>query len=436
MIGSSRARIGLSILLVALLVGGIGVVSRVDAVTGRTRVTAYFDNSNGIYPGDQIRILGVPVGEIESIEPQPQNAKITFWVEDEYEVPAEVSAVIISPSLVTARAIQLTPAYTGGPTLQNDAVIPQDRTAVPVEWDQLRTQLDELSRTLQPTSPGGVSTLGALIDTTAGNLRGRGSEIRETVVNLSQSLSILADHSDDVFSSVRSLAVLVSALHDSADLTGQLNRNLAAVGALLADDPQEIGRAVSALHTAADDVGGLVAENREAVGVTTDKLSEVAAALGASIDDIEQALHLLPTTLGNYVNIYQPAQGSVTGILAGNNFSNPIDFLCGAIQAASRMNAEQSAKLCVQYLAPIVKNRQYNYLLPLGFNALAGTMARPNEITYSEDWLRPDYVPPAVESPVQEADHGEATIAVPPGAVSTDPAAGLTGIMVPAGSGS
>lgn len=436
MIAGRRARVGLSILLVALLVGGIGVVSRVDAVTGRTWVTAYFDNSNGIYPGDEIRILGVPVGEIESIEPQPQNAKITFWVEDEYDVPAEVSAVIISPSLVTARAIQLTPAYTGGPTLQNDAVIPQDRTAVPVEWDQLRTQLDELSRTLQPTTPGGVSTLGALVDTTADNLRGRGSEIRETVVNLSRSLSILADHSDDVFGSVRNLAVLVSALHDSADLTGQLNRNLAAVSALLADDPHEIGRAVAALHTAADDVGGLVAENREAIGVTTDKLSEVAAALGTSIDDIEQALHLLPTTLGNYVNIYQPAQGSVTGILAGNNFSNPIDFLCGAIQAASRMNAEQSAKLCVQYLAPIVKNRQYNYLLPLGFNALAGTMARPNEITYSEDWLRPDYVPPAVESPVQQADHAEATIAVPPGAVPTDPAAGLTGIMVPAGGGS
>ena len=45
-----------------------------------------------------------------------------------------------------------------------------------------------------------------------------------------------------------------------------------------------------------------------------------------------------------------------------NNFANPISFLCGAIQAASRLGAEQSAKLCVQYLAPIIKNRQYNFL--------------------------------------------------------------------------
>ncbi len=67
--------------------------------------------------------------------------------------------------------------------------------------------------------------------------------------------------------------------------------------------------------------------------------------------------------------------------------------MCGAIQAASRLGAEQSAKLCVQYLAPIVKNRQYNFL-PIGMNTFVGAAARPNEITYSEDWMRPDYRPP------------------------------------------
>ena len=45
--------------------------------------------------------------------------------------------------------------------LHDDAVIPQDRTAVPVEWDDFRQQLQKLTETLQPTQPGGVSTLGA-----------------------------------------------------------------------------------------------------------------------------------------------------------------------------------------------------------------------------------------------------------------------------------
>ena len=77
---------------------------------GRTHVVAYFVNSNGIFVGDVVSILGVPVGKIDKIEPQTELVKISFWFEDKYRVPADARAVILSPSLVTARVIQLTPA--------------------------------------------------------------------------------------------------------------------------------------------------------------------------------------------------------------------------------------------------------------------------------------------------------------------------------------
>ena len=97
------------------------------------------------------------------------------------------------------------------------------------------------------------------------------------------------------------------------------------------------------------------------------------------------------------MNIYQPAQSSVTGILAPVNFANTVQFICSAIQAASRRGFEKSAKLCVQYLAPIIKNRQYNFP-PLGINPFVGASARPNEITYSEDRLNPNLPPPSAGS--------------------------------------
>src|SRR6185312_2996088 len=139
--------------------------------------------------------------------------------------------VILSPQLITSRAIQLTPAYTGGPQLRAGAVIPQQRTAVPIEWDDFRQQLKKLSDSLQPTQPGGVSPLGALINTTADNLRGQGANIRDTIIQLSQAFSALGDRSNDIFSTIKNLAVLVSALRSSSDLMAQLNRNLAAVTA-------------------------------------------------------------------------------------------------------------------------------------------------------------------------------------------------------------
>jgi phospholipid/cholesterol/gamma-HCH transport system substrate-binding protein len=69
--------------------------------------------------------------------------------------------------------------------------------------------------------------------------------------------------------------------------------------------------------------------------------------------------------------------------------------------------------LCEQYLAPIIKNRQYNFP-PIGLNPFVGASARPNEITYSEDRLNP-HLPPAG----------------PDAARSADPGQGLQGLMMP-----
>jgi phospholipid/cholesterol/gamma-HCH transport system substrate-binding protein len=440
-------RTALAVTLVGLLIAGLTLLYSPGNRSARTTVTAYFANSNGIYPGDQVRILGVGVGKIVSIEPQPDRSKITFWIDGRYRVPAEAKAVILSPSVVSARAIQLTPVYTDGPVLPDNAVIPLNRTVVPVEWDDLRTQLDRLNKALQPSRPGGLSTTGQFVESLAGNLRGQGAPIRESLIRLSQSLSLLGEQSPDLFGTISNLSVLVSALHDSSGLLRALNENLAAVTATLSNNPGEVSQAVADLNVAVTDVKGFVAENRDTLGTATDKLSQIAAALNASSDDLKQALHVFPTTLVNYTNIYQPAAGAITGALAGTNFSNPINFLCGAIQAASRLNAEHSAKLCAQYLAPIVKNRQYNFLGPIGLNPLVGTQARPNEITYSEDWLRPDYVPPPDSAPlhgqsVQPANDVVGSGAQPANTVGAqpatpvDPSGGLSGLMVPGGGGS
>lgn len=444
-----QAKIMLATVLVLVLLSGIAIVEW-RPKTSRTQVVAFFDNSNGIYAGDDVIILGVPVGRIDKIEPQPKRAKVTFSYDSKYKVPADVNAVILSPKLITSRAIQLTPAYTGGPRLANGAVIPQNHTAVPVEFDDLRQQLEKLTESLQPSQPGGVSPLGSFIDTTASNLRGQGAHIRDTIVKLSQAISAIGDHSNDVFTTVKNLSILVSALHDSADLMRQLNTNLASVTALLADDPNEVAHAVTDLNNALGDVTGFVADNREALGTASDKLTSVSKALFDSIDDVKQTLHLFPNVASNVVNIYEPAHGSLTGMLPINNFANPISFLCAAIQAASRLNSEQSAKLCVQYLAPIIKNRQYNFP-PIGENLFVGAQARPNEITYSEDSMRPDYRPPpptqtsppagtapdAAGKPSGPGDSALTAASPPPPnvnlTVATNPAEGLQGMMVPGG---
>ncbi|MGZ5374421.1 MAG: MCE family protein, partial [Aeromicrobium sp.] len=447
---------------------GILLVNKSLGTVNKTRITAYFANTNGLFIGDEVRILGVPVGLIDTIEPQPQRAKVTFYVDEKYKVPADVNAVIVSPSLVPVRAIQLTPVYRDGPTLADNSVIPEDRTAVPVEFDDFREQLERLADALQPTQPNGTSTLGAFINTAADNLRGEGPNIRDTVIKLSQAFSALGDNSANLFTTLKNLSILVSALEDSRDLLRQLNGDLASVTGVLANDSNEIGNAFTGINDVVGDLNEFLADNRETLGTTSDKLASVTQFLSDNLYQVKEILHTSPNSFQNFLNIYQPAQGALTGALGINQLSNPIQFLCGAIQAASRMGAEQSAKLCVQYLAPIIKNRIFNFP-PIGENLFVGTQARPNEITYSEDWLRPDYIPPqagdegtphaplppaggiytrfgepaanppgnppfvpvAPGTPPEEMDHSN----LPP-AQPTNPSDGLQGMMVPPGGGS
>lgn len=412
-------RLGTAITLIVTLIAGIGILVGTREGNRKTYI-AYFQNTNGLYAGDEVRILGVAVGTVDKIEPKPATAKVTFSVDAQYPLPADVKAAILSPSLVSARSMQLVPAYSGGPQLMAGGAIPQERTAVPVEWDDLRSQLEKITDSLQPVRPGGPNALGEFINTAAANLRGQGDTVHDTIVKLSKATSALGDHSTDIFSTVRNIQLLVSALSSSSDLLADFNDNLAEVTSVLNNTPGEVAAATQGLGAAVTDLRTFVAENREGLGTTFDRLSSITSALNDSRADVKQILHITPTVIANFTNIYQPAQSAISGILAPVNFANTVQFICSSIEAASRLGWEQSSKLCVQYLAPIIKNRQYNYL-PIGGNPFVGASARPNELTYSQDYLRPDAAaPPPAPLPAESI-------------AQADPAQGLAGLMTPPG---
>ena len=191
--------------------------------------------------------------------------------------------------------------------------------------------------------------MGEFINTAADNLRGQGDTARDTVIKLSQAVSALGDHSTDIFSTVRNLQLLVSALSSSSDLLAAFNTNLADITTVLSNTPNEVANATQGLDGAVTDLRGFVAENREGLGVTFDRLASITTALNDSRGDIKQVLHIAPTVFQNFMNIYQPAQSAVTGILAPVNFANTVQFICSAIQAASR----QGLRAVVEAVRPV-----------------------------------------------------------------------------------
>src|SRR5487761_1322887 len=139
---------------ISALVAVAAVIALISAglvlLTGgsSTQVTAYFTQTTGVYPGSTVRILGVPVGTIDSVQPEGKQVRVTMAVNSGVPIPAKADAVVVAASVVADRYIQLLPAYTSGPQLASGAVIPASRTATPVEVDQLYSSLAKLATDL------------------------------------------------------------------------------------------------------------------------------------------------------------------------------------------------------------------------------------------------------------------------------------------------
>jgi phospholipid/cholesterol/gamma-HCH transport system substrate-binding protein len=355
-----------------------------------TTVVAYFPQADALYSGDKVQIMGIRVGAIDKIEPVGDKMKVTFHYQSRYKVPADASAVILNATLVASRAIQLEPPYKGGPVLADHAVIPIERTQVPVEWDDLRNQFTNIIDKLGPTPQQPKGPFGDIIESFADGLAGKGKQINTTLDSLSQALTTLNEGRGDFFAVLRSLALFVNALHQDDQQFVALNKDLAQFTDSLTSSDQAAAKAIQQTDSLLSTAGTFLTQNREVLAHDINNLGEATTAIVQPTprDGLETALHILPTMAANVLGIYEPAHGSLTGVAALVNFANPMEFICSTIQAGSRLGYQESAELCAQYLAPILDAIKFNYF-PYGINMFTSADTLPKNIAYSEPRLQP-----------------------------------------------
>lgn len=372
-------RAGIAVALVALLAVGVYLVW---PNRGGHKIVAYFPTAVGLYPGDDVRVVGVPVGRIDSIQPRANDVKITMTVSDDVRVPADARAIIIAPNLVSARFIQLTPAFTGGTTMADGAEIGMDRTGVPVEWDEVKEQLTALSTQLGPQDGGLQGPLTTFVNQAADTFDGNGDSFRQALRELSQTAGRLGDSRSDLFGTIRNLQVLVNALSNSNEQIVQFTNHVASVSQVLADSSADLDNTLGVLNTALGDVRGLLSESNSSLIESVSSLSEFTQILTDHSDDIEQVLHVTPNGLANFYNIYNPAQGTVGGLLSLPNFANPVQFLCGGtFDVGASPDNFKRAEICRQRMGPVLKRITMNYP-PILFHPIDSITAYKGQIIY------------------------------------------------------
>ncbi len=306
----------------ALSLGVVAAIVLAAAVTGGfvafggpsgSRVTAYFDHAVGVYSGSDLRVLGVKVGTVDSVTPQGKQVKVVLSLDHGVKVPARAGAVVVAPSVVADRYIQLTPAYTGGPRLQDHAVIPASRTATPVEIDQLYDSITQLSTALGPNGANANGALSNLLDTGAQNLKGNGKAIGDSFNQLGQATKTLNGHSDDLFSTLAYLQSFTAMLKTNDGKVKAATDQLSTVTGFLADDKQDLAGALQQLSTALGSVKTFIEDNRTRLKTSIAKLAPITQTLVDQRASLAELLDDAPLAADNLLNTYDPKHQMLDG---------------------------------------------------------------------------------------------------------------------------
>jgi phospholipid/cholesterol/gamma-HCH transport system substrate-binding protein len=331
----------------ALAVVGVLVIAGIMMLRGgdeQKTLTASFPRTVSIYEGSDVRVLGVPIGTVDKVEPSGTTVKVTMSYDSSVKIPESAKAAIIAPSVVGDRYVQLTPVYESGPVMKDGASLPESDTGVPLELDQIYQSLDDIAVALGPNGANKEGALTRLLRSTAANFGGQGEQFKETIHNLARFTSTLDNNKEALFGAAREVERFVNALKENDQTVRDFNDSLAAASGVLAGERDDLAAALRNLGVATGEVASFVRENRESLSSNIKGLVQLTGILVKQRDALAETLTDAPVALSNLYHTYNPRSGTLDtrsnfAYNSGALQSDPLGTLCSLISPVQETRA-------------------------------------------------------------------------------------------------
>ncbi|MGI5229480.1 MCE family protein [Actinoallomurus sp. CA-142502] len=384
----------------------------------QTHVTAYFERATGVYPGTEVRVLGVKVGKVTKVTPKGNMVEIKMAYDAKRKVPATAQAVIIVPSLVADRYIQFTPVYRNGAALKDGATLPLSSTAVPVELDDANQAVNELTKALGPQGANANGSLSRLLKSSAETLNGQGENFKQTLQDLSEVSRVLSDNRGNATQTVQNLAKITQAMAASDRQIRSFSQNLASVSSTLNGEKAELRAAVSSLSVALREVAGFVKQNKTEIAANVQGLAQITGVLVKEKAALQQFLDKAPVAAANAASVYDPQDGTLHARLNLQQSQNIAMWLCSLAYSLGA-----PPKQCEALLKPL-------NALGVPLNALGLDLSPLTTATTHYDVVPPPADAYGGNAPAQSQSQGRS----PSAKNSTNPDPTFGGILSPPGS--
>ena len=341
----------LSILLVAAVLFGVGGCT--PSFSGKMTITALMKDSAGLFVGNDVGILGVPVGTVTSIKPDGDHVRVTMEINSGQAVPADAGAVVVARSVATDRYVELTPVYHSGPKMRDGAVIDTEKTRTPVDFDEVLAALNTFATGISGSKET-KDAIKRILESGSRAVDGKGEEFNRAITSLGGAVDSISGQRENIAATVRSLDVLTTAIAQNQQLVRGFITSVSQASDLLADERKDFRSALVSLGDAVTLVADFAHQNRQQLVKSLDQATSVMQTLMSRKDKLAETLQVMPVGLQNLERVLHDGKLEVR--------VDPTVILPGIASIVDKMCSGATTELCSS-LGPSLLN--LNNLLAL-----------------------------------------------------------------------
>jgi phospholipid/cholesterol/gamma-HCH transport system substrate-binding protein len=248
-----------------------------------------FSDASGLKAGEFVRIAGVEVGKVQSVQVAAQDrALVTFGLYRNAPITVSTRLAVRWENLVGAHYLELVDAP--GPTTPQPEgqTIPVSRTASALDLDVLVNGFRPLLKALTPDEVNKLSSSLVAV------LQGEGDTISGLLQESGRLTSTLADRDQLIGSVIHNLNVVLGTVDKRNTQFDQGIDNLQKLLTGLAAQSVPIGNALVDVNNASRSIGDLLAQTRDSIKSDVAETGRISSAVNSDDKYVDWALRDLP----------------------------------------------------------------------------------------------------------------------------------------------
>jgi phospholipid/cholesterol/gamma-HCH transport system substrate-binding protein len=287
-------KLGVFTLVSILVTGLLAVIMGGFSLSDTTRYRALFTTASMLQPGDDVRVAGISMGEVEEVEiSDGSRALVTFTTESTLPLTRASRAEIRYLNLVGDRYLALERGRAGAPRLGEDEVIPVSRTSPALDLTTLFNGFQPLFAALSPEDVNDLSL--NLVRT----LQGEGGTVESLLAHTASLTSELADRDQLVGEVVTNLNTMLGTVDSRHRQLTVLVKELRRWVGGLAEDRVAIGQSIGSVADLTEVTASLLGEGRPLIEDDVAELRKLATTMAKKRNKglLRELLRRIPESL-------------------------------------------------------------------------------------------------------------------------------------------